>query len=37
VLFVQPHSEKPHGSIQFKNGIDAEVVGQVTAIARHLS
>jgi hypothetical protein len=34
ILFVQPHSERPHGSIQFKNGIDAEVIGQVTAIAR---
>jgi hypothetical protein len=37
VLFVQPHSERPHGSIQFKNGIDAEVIGQVTAIARRFS
>jgi hypothetical protein len=37
VLFMQPHSESPRGSIQFKNGIDAEVIGQVTAIARRFS
>jgi hypothetical protein len=37
VLIVHPHSEKPHSSMQFRNGIDAEVIGQVTAIVRHLS
>jgi|HubBroStandDraft_2_1064218.scaffolds.fasta_scaffold01320_3 hypothetical protein len=37
VLIVHPHSERPHSSIQLKNGIDAEVIGQVTAILRRLS
>jgi hypothetical protein len=37
VLIVHPHSERPHSSIQLKNGIDAEVIGQVTTILRRLS
>jgi hypothetical protein len=37
VLIVHPHSERPHNSIQLKNGIDAEVIGQVTTILRRLS
>lgn len=36
VLTVYPHSERPHSSIQLRNGIDAEVMGQVTAILRRL-
>ena len=36
VLIVHPHSERPHSSIQLRNGIDAEVIGQVTAILRRL-
>ncbi len=36
VLTVHPHSQTPHASIQLRNGIDAEVVGQVTAILRKL-
>jgi len=37
VLIVHPHSERPHSSIQLNNGIDAEVIGQVTTILRRLS
>jgi hypothetical protein len=37
VLVVHPHSERPHGSIELRNGIDAEVIGQVTTILRRLS
>jgi hypothetical protein len=37
ILIVHPHSERPHSSIQLRNGIDAEVIGRVTAIVRHLS
>jgi hypothetical protein len=37
VLIIHPHSERPHSSIQLRNGIDAEVIGQVTAILRRLS
>ena len=36
ILVIHPHSDKPHTSVQFRNGIDAEVVGQVTAIARNI-
>jgi hypothetical protein len=36
VLTVHPHSDRPRGVLQFKNGIDAEVIGQVTAILRKL-
>lgn len=36
VLIVHPHSEAPHNSIQLRNGIDAEVIGQVTAVLRRL-
>ena len=36
ILVVHPHSDRPHTSVPFKNGIDAEVVGQVTAIARNI-
>jgi len=36
-LIIHPHSGKPHNSIQFRNGIDAEVIGQVTAILRRVS
>lgn len=34
VLTVHPHSDTPSSSIRLKNGIDAEVIGQVTAILR---
>ena len=37
VLIVHPHSDRPHRSIQLKNGIDAEVIGRVTAILRRVS
>jgi hypothetical protein len=37
VLTIHPHSDRPHGAMQLRNGIDAEVVGQVTAIFRRLS
>ena len=36
VLTVHAHSETPNSSIRLKNGIDAEVIGQVTAILRRL-
>jgi hypothetical protein len=36
VLIVHPHSETAHSSMQLRNGIDAEVVGQVTTIVRDL-
>jgi hypothetical protein len=36
VLIVHPHAEAPHNSIQLRNGIDAEVIGQVTAVLRRL-
>ena len=36
MLVIFPHSERPHSSLQLKNGIDAEVVGRVTAILRRL-
>lgn len=36
MLIVHPHSERPDSSIQFRNGVDAEVVGQVTTIIRNL-
>ena len=36
VLTVHAHSETPNKSIRLKNGIDAEVIGQVTAILRRL-
>lgn len=35
-LIVNPHSERPQNSIRLRNGIDAEVVGRVSAILRHL-
>ncbi|MGH9723477.1 MAG: hypothetical protein ACRD41_00285 [Candidatus Acidiferrales bacterium] len=37
VLIVHPHTEGPYNSIQLKVGIDAEVIGRVTAILRRLS
>jgi hypothetical protein len=37
VLIVHPQPGRPHSSIQLRNGIDAEVIGQVTVIVRHLS
>ena len=37
VLIVHPHSESPHDALRLRNGIDAEVIGQVTAIVRRLS
>ena len=36
VLIVHPHSEAPHNSIQLRNGIDAEIIGRVTAVLRRL-
>jgi hypothetical protein len=37
MLTIHPHSEGSHSSMRFRNGIDAEIVGQVTAIIRDLS
>jgi hypothetical protein len=37
ILIANPHSQRPQRSIKLRNGIDAEVVGQVTAILRRLS
>lgn len=34
VLTVRPQSEQPHSPIELRNGIDAEVIGQVTVILR---
>ena len=34
VLTVHPHSDTPSSSIRLKNGVDAEVIGEVTAILR---
>jgi hypothetical protein len=36
VLIVHPHSEGPQSSMQLRSGIDAEVIGRVTAILRRL-
>jgi len=36
MLTICPHSEDPPISIQFRNGVDAEIVGRVTAIVRNL-
>lgn len=37
VLIVHPHSDKPPSALRLRNRIDAEVIGQVTAIFRRLS
>jgi hypothetical protein len=37
VLIVHSHSDRPHSALRLRNGIDAEVIGQVTAIFRRLS
>jgi hypothetical protein len=37
VHMVHPLSDRPHSSLRLRNGIDAEVIGQVTTIFRHLS
>ena len=37
ILIVHPHSDRPHSAMRLRNGIDAEVIGQVTAIFRRLS
>jgi hypothetical protein len=37
VLTLHPHSERSHGAIELTNGVDAEIIGQVTAIFRRLS
>jgi hypothetical protein len=37
VLIVHPYSDRPHRALRLRNGIDAEVIGQVTAIVRRLS
>jgi hypothetical protein len=37
VLILRPQSEKEHSPIELRNGIDAEVVGQVTMVLRRLS
>jgi hypothetical protein len=37
VLIVHPHSDRPHGALRLRNGIDAEMIGQVTSIFRRLS
>jgi hypothetical protein len=36
VLLVHPHSDRPHSILRFRNGIDAEVIGQVVGIFRRL-
>ena len=36
ILTVHPHSDAPNSSIRLRNGIDAEVIGQVTTILRKL-
>jgi hypothetical protein len=37
VLIVHPHPDRPHSVLRLRSGIDAEVIGQVTAIFRRLS
>ena len=37
VFIVHPHSNGPHSPLRFRNGIDAEMIGQVTSIFRRLS
>jgi hypothetical protein len=37
VLIVHPHSDGPHRALRLRNGIDAEMIGQVTAIFRRLA
>jgi hypothetical protein len=37
ILVIRPQSEQAHSSIELRNGIDAEVIGQVTAILRRLN
>jgi hypothetical protein len=37
ILIVHPHSDRPHSALRYRNGIDAEVIGQVAAIFRRLS
>jgi hypothetical protein len=36
VLVVDPHCDLPQKSLHFKRGVDAEVIGRVTAILRRL-
>jgi hypothetical protein len=36
VLLVHPHSDKPQSALRLRNGIDAEVIGQVVGIFRRL-
>jgi hypothetical protein len=37
VLVIRPQSEQAHSPIELRNGVDAEVIGQVTAILRRLN
>jgi hypothetical protein len=37
VLVIRPQSEQAHSPIELRNGIDAEVIGQVTAVLRRLN
>ena len=37
VLIYDPHSDRHHSALRFRNGIDAEMIGQVTSIFRRLS
>jgi hypothetical protein len=37
VLIIRPQSEQAHSPIELRNGVDAEVIGQVTAILRRLN
>jgi len=37
VLIVHPHSDRPHSALRLRNGIDAEMIGQVTSIFRRLA
>jgi hypothetical protein len=36
VLIVHPHSDWPQSALRLRNGIDAELIGQVTSIFRRL-
>ncbi len=36
VLIVHPHADRPHNALRLRNGIDAEMIGQVTSIFRRL-
>ena len=37
VLIFDPHSDRPHSALQLRDGIDAQMIGQITSIFRRLS